>query len=199
MKIAIGDPGYLPGPEMFQRIGLCDTFIFLDEVETREDHTRTTLKTPQGRIILTVPIYKQQGQLLKDTKVMPGPWAKRHWQCMELAYKGCKWHGYLEEFKDFYLLKRWENLYYLNMKLIKKICKLIGFDLVKFERQSKIGDIQKWMKENDGWLIPEPSFVPRQYRQLHGTFVSNLSMLDFILNCGGRGKYDPRIYFEGIK
>lgn len=196
MRVAMTAPYYLPGPRLFQLIGMCDYFVFLDEALSEPKHRKASLKTPAGRITLTVPIKERKGQKLKDVEIQGPLWQRRHWNCIELAYKGCKYHKIVEEFLDFYLLKKWNNLSLLNLKLIKKISRVLGYDTVKFFRQSQFSNKKSdaILTELDGILV-ENNFVEKPYRQLHGGFIPNLSALDYIFNCGGRGKYDLRSWF----
>lgn len=194
MKVSMGAPGYMPGPIFFQKIGFSDAFVFLDKKQTKKEYTRTSLKTPRGRIVLTIPIKERKGQLLKETELQNKKWLKQHWDCINLSYKGCKYHEILEDFKDFFLLREWNNLSVFNIKTIKKISRILGFDKVKFYRESQF-EGKDILEELDGRSI-DCNFCSRPYPQLHGGFLPGMSILDYIFNCGGRGKYDLRVYFS---
>jgi len=192
MRISISELGYLPTIDFFHKMYHSDIFILLDNIVTDSRHVKTAFKTPNGKIVLTVPIFLVKNQLIKDTKIVSNNWQRQHWNCIELAYKGCKYHELVEGFRDFYLNNKWENLGKLNIKLVKKIHGLLDIKtkLVRFSSLKQ--DILKTYP--DGYMFTK-SFKERTYKQLHGKFISDLSFLDFLFNCGGIGKYDLEKYF----
>jgi len=190
----------MPGPEFFYKMGLCDLFIFQDDVQFKEEHAKAAIKTPRGRMVLKVPV-RQKKAKLHEVEIAGDLWRGQHWNALSMAYRGCKYHEILSEFWNFYGPRSWDNLARLNIKIAKFTKNVLGWNLVKFARATELdsGDgttLRQWIKDHDGILI-RLRFQAQEYRQLHGKFSPNLSFMDFLFNCGGRGKYDPRTFFGG--
>jgi len=71
--VAIMQPNYLPWAGYFALMDMVDTFVILDSVQysRRCWQQRNRIKTPQGDLFLTVPVYSKglRDQLIKDTMI----------------------------------------------------------------------------------------------------------------------------------
>jgi hypothetical protein len=139
-------------------------------------------------------------------------WAKRHWLNLKYNYsKAPHWAKYRDFFEETYN-KRWTLLIDLNMHLIKGImgflrintplimasslnatgkksdlilaqCKAVGAD-VHLAGNGARGylDVNKFARE--GIKVVFQNFEHPVYRQLHGEFISNLSVVDCLFCTG---------------
>lgn len=190
MIIGYDLPRYLPNIKYFWRLAQCDAWVFMDEGNVKEDFHRTDIKTPNGRMVLTVPIQRTSNPI-KDARILTGNWQAQHWDCIEKAYTGCKYHNLKEIFQGFLLKKRWENLSDLNIKGIKFLCKILQIK-TKLYRESVHG-----RDFPDAIPVDKHNFSEKTYPQMHGKFVPNLSVIDYLFNTGSIGKYNVYEYFSG--
>lgn len=85
-------PGYLPWLGLFSKIACADLFCAFDAVqyERRGWTNRNQIKTQNGPLMLTVPVYTQEhfGTTVCETRIVAGtPWARKHMRSIEFAYK----------------------------------------------------------------------------------------------------------------
>jgi hypothetical protein len=218
MKISIFQPTYLSWLGFYKAIDWADKFIFLDDVQF-ENHswqTRNRIKTPQGELMLSVPIIRKYPQKINEVKInYSQPWVKKHLKSMEMNYSKS------EFFKDFYpgfkniYDQNFEKLIDLNIGIIKYICTFLGiktkthfsseFGTEKLHKNEKLimlinlmeGDeylyaegAYDYMKEaledykNNNIKLTPLKFSHPTYNQLYGNFISHLSIIDIIFNCG---------------
>lgn len=75
-KVAIMQPTYLPWSGYFALMNYVDIFVVLDNVQfsRRSWQQRNQIKTPNGGLFLTVPVYSKgnRNQLIKDVKFDSG-------------------------------------------------------------------------------------------------------------------------------
>ena len=127
-KVAIMQPTYLPWAGYFGLMMASDIFIFLDNVqfEKRGWQQRNQIKTPNGSIWLTVPIFSKgkRDQTIQNTKINRDfEFSERHKKSIELNYK--KSQFFLNEYEKIFKLINSNEIYLadLNIKLIKYFCK----------------------------------------------------------------------------
>lgn len=89
MKIAISQPRYLPALIYLQRIYLCDTFVLLDDVQhSREFENRNYIKTPTGKMWLTIPCNGKSHRLkINELELSNMQWIEEHQNSIEHNYK----------------------------------------------------------------------------------------------------------------
>ena len=141
------------------------------------------------------------------------PWSKKHWRSIEMNYHKAPYFSELEKiiFSQIYD-RNWEILGDLNIAFIEiiknylnitcdayrsselgikstgnqklvDICKLLGAD--SFIVKPNTEDYHpKEFFENNGIKLVEFDPVPIPYLQQYDDFISNLSALDYIMNCG---------------
>lgn len=93
MRVSIHQPAYLPWLGYLDRIASSDTFVFLDTVQFEKNSftNRNRVKTPNGALMLTVPVKKRGhmsstlAELEIDTRQ---PWRRKHLASIEANY--CK-------------------------------------------------------------------------------------------------------------
>ncbi len=87
-KVAILQSNYIPWKGYFDIINQVDEFILFDDVQyTRNDwRNRNKIKTQSGPQWLTIPVQRDFGQKIKDSKVENGNWAEKHWKSIKNNY-----------------------------------------------------------------------------------------------------------------
>tara|TARA_B100000902_G_scaffold174109_1_gene168013 strand:- start:7832 stop:8515 length:684 start_codon:yes stop_codon:yes gene_type:complete len=141
MKTAIIQSNYLPWLGYFNIISLVDNFVFYDEMQyTKRDwRNRNYIKTPEGKLLLTVPV-KTKGnyqEKIKYIEIADSSWGENHLKSIIHNYKNAK---YFEEIHDliFEILldKKIKLLSKLNQSLIIKISNYLELE-TKFFNSSK--------------------------------------------------------------
>ena len=174
---------------------------------------RNKIKTPTGPFTLTVPLKNKECPINELLIAKETNWNLQHWRAIELNYKKSPyWHLYKDGFENIFH-QEWTYLSDLNITLIEHIASLLSINthLVKESelnmnfgkrntRNIKIvsylnGTIyisgegartyndSQLFKENNIELIYQ-KFIHPNYRQRWGEFISNLSIIDMLFNCG---------------
>ncbi len=93
MKCVILQPSYIPWRGMFDQINRSDVFVFYDDVQydKRGWRNRNQIKTPSGKLWLTVPVYSRGAQtehipINRIRIVWDNPWNQDHWKALQHAY-----------------------------------------------------------------------------------------------------------------
>lgn len=153
-------------------------------------------------------------QLIIDTLINNDlPWQKKHWHSIYLNYKDAPYFDdYSDFFEEIYDKKKWERLAEVSEVIInytaKKLrittkiircsdlklkshgtdliidaCKKVGADTFLSGVHGKDYLEEEKFKKNDIKLIYQDFKHPR-YRQLHGPFIENMSIIDLLFNEG---------------
>ncbi len=153
-------------------------------------------------------------QLIIDTYINNKlPWRKKHWRSINLNYNSAPYFGKYSSFFEGLYEKDWEKLAYLNETIIRHIVDILGIktkiikcsdlklnshgtDLI-IETCKKLGADtflsgihgkdyleEEKFRDNNIKLIYQ-DFKHPQYRQLHGSFIEGMSVIDLIFNEGG--------------
>ncbi|WP_332649057.1 WbqC family protein [Lysinibacillus sp. 54212] len=215
MKIAIHQPNYLPWIGFFDKLDCVDTFVLLDKaVHSKSGYTnRSKIKTPNGSLLLTVPLKNKEIPINELTIAQDRNWSIAHWKAIEANYKKSKfWSLYKDGFQAIFS-KQWTHIAPLNIALIHHIKWLLQIPTKiilesdfnqdfgsKNERNAKIvshlgGDIyisgtgakvyndENYFNERQIQLIYQ-NFKHPNYQQLFGDFLPNLSIIDMLFHCG---------------
>ena len=214
MIVSIHQPAYIPWLGYFDKIAKSEVHIFLDDVEYSKNNlfNRNKIKTPQGWMWLTIPVYYKSNMLICETKIVNTfNWRKKHWYSIKTNYSKAEHiEEYSDEIEGLYL-KDWENLADFAISMNKKIseilgikvkflksselkvsgkrneklinlCKAVGADTYLSGQGARIYIDEKLFLRNDVKIIYQTFIYPR-YRKLWGEFIPNLSVLDFLFNC----------------
>lgn len=216
MKISVHQPNYLPWIGYFDKLDQSESFVILDKVNRshRSFLNRNYILTPKGKLLLTVPIQKDELQINKIRIDNSGKWKLKHWGGIESNYKKTPyWSLYKERFREIYD-QEWEYLCDMNIQFIKLICELLGID-VNFYRESEFdedfgmsserianivqklkGDIYISGRGASSYNNPNDfnsrcikllyqNFQHPYYVQMWGNeFIENLSIIDLLFNHG---------------
>ncbi len=131
MRIAIMQPTYLPWLGYFELIDSCDLFIFLDDVQfvRKSWHQRNKIKTPNGELLLTVPVLTKGKleQQIKDVGINNDlPWRSKHLGSIKNNYQRAPFYKkYIGFVEDIYS-REYTDLLTVNMALIEFIKEQLG-------------------------------------------------------------------------
>ncbi len=215
MRAVILQPTYLPWMGYFGMMDVADIFVFYDDVQfsVQSWQQRNKISTSQGWMWLTVPIIRQFGSRINDTRISNSTnWNKKHWESIRQNYsKAPFFEKYAPIFREVYE-NEWEGLASLNITLIKKIAEILGLKTkfivsselnvegVKTERLlnmlKKVGAGEyisgpgaKDYIEVDGFKENNIKLYWYEYQhpvypQKRGEFIPYLSVIDLLFNTG---------------
>ena len=144
MIVGIHQPNYVPGVSYFSKILRSNVFIFLDSVEYSKGGwtSRNRIKSPQGDLMLSVPV-RTKGRLhqkISDVQIVSdAEWGKKHLRSL------CQNYNRAPHFREFFPIfeevysQEWHFLAELNMHIIRRICAALGIE-GKFLLSSEIDD-----------------------------------------------------------
>lgn len=144
MILSVHQPQYLPWLGYFEKIAKSDCFVFLDCVQYkhREFQNRNQIRTPGGRLWLSVPVITKGNhqQLISEVLIdNSGSWQKKHWHSIVSAYGKAEYFDqHADFFQQVYLKTQWLRLTELNVFIIEYLLKQLEIKTpIQFE--SKIG------------------------------------------------------------
>ncbi|MBI5625127.1 MAG: WbqC family protein [Elusimicrobia bacterium] len=115
MILACHQPQYLAWPGYYHKMAACDVFVYLDDVQykRREFQNRNRIKTPAGRLWLTVPVLSRglRGQRIRCVKTDPArDWAVAHLETLRHCYAGSPSFKEHEPFLRSLYVRSWPRL-----------------------------------------------------------------------------------------
>lgn len=127
MILAAHQPVYLPGIIFFNKLSLCDAFVFLTDVQLargRSWQTRNRIRQAGSEQFLSVPVQRKgrADQSIRDTLIATDQdWQRRHIAALRHAY-GRRPH-FAAQFEALaeLIARPWERLAELNMALIRHL------------------------------------------------------------------------------
>lgn len=175
---------------------------------------RNRIKSPTGPHWLTVPVHREgMAQQIRDVKIDNRfPWARKHLGTIGQFYAQAPYlDRYLPELEAL-LQRRWECIVDLDVALVEMISAWLGLrpttvrssELgIKGEKSQRLLDIcrhfgaSRYLTGSAAHGYLDVDLFARQrievewqsskhpvYPQQHGEFISHLSVLDLLLNCG---------------
>ncbi len=106
--IGIVQPTYMPWIPFFERMAISDIFVYLDDVEYSKNsfHNRNTIKSPNGRQLLTVPVlYKgYSNTFMKDILINNNyGWKRKHLNTIQQCYSKAEYYSeYIDVLEKLY-------------------------------------------------------------------------------------------------
>jgi hypothetical protein len=175
-------------------------------------HNYHYIKTPQGPFRLKIPVKESFGDKINTvcSRDEMG-WKEKHLKILSANYKKAKFfHEIYNDFENL-LNKSYLNIAVQNATIIKFFCRKLGIKTnfieasslnISTTRQERIIDICKALKGNiycsgsgakeyqkeedfvqDGLILKYSEFKPFVYPQLWGAFQSNVTIIDYLMNC----------------
>ena len=171
------------------------------------------IKTPQNSFRLKIPVKYRFGDMIYDVQPRYElNWVIKHLKTIEMSYKKAPF--FEEIFNDYknLITVEYKNLALLNISIIRFICFKLGITTktilssemnILTVKEEKVLDIcnelqasvyysgngaKVYQKEKDftirGLELRYSNFIPFEYPQLWGPFQSNVTILDYLMNCG---------------
>ena len=140
--VAIMQPTYLPWLGYFDLINSSDIFVFLDSVQfdKRSWQQRNKIKTPNGELMLSVPVLTKGkfDQNIYDVMIdMSQKFEKRHYNSILSSYKRSRYiESFIKELDEIYN-SEFIKLADLNIRLIEWLSSKIGIN-TKFILSSQL-------------------------------------------------------------
>lgn len=180
----------------------------------RDWRNRNKVKTPTGPIWLSVPVGNNRDKKIYDVTIEDHGWQQSHWKSLQLNYAKSPFFSEVTSvLEPIYIEEKYVSLSSLNSDLIKLVCSYLGittrihqsrdFDLEDGQNEKLAGIVRdlkatKYVsgKAAEGYLdethfhsigatVSWFDYGPlKEYPQLWGDFVPNLSILDLLFNCG---------------
>ncbi len=176
-------------------------------------HNYHYIKTPQGSLRLKIPVDQHSGDLIMNVKTKDFlGWKQKHIKTIEVNYK--KSACFSTVFGDYVQLidREYGSLSEMNTAIINFVLEKFGIatKIVKSSelnitstKEEKVMDIcnalnatiyysgtgaKAYQSEidfnNRGLELKYSVFNPFEYKQLWGSFQSNVTVLDYLMNCG---------------
>ncbi|MBZ5647596.1 MAG: WbqC family protein [Acidobacteriia bacterium] len=140
------------------------------------------------------------------------PWRRKHWNAISLNYRKAPFFAQYEEFLRSVYQREWQWLWELNEHMLRWFLEVLGIN-VRFLRASELGLVgaksdvvldmcrklgaktyifgalgRDYARVEDfqraGIEVVFQEYRHPEYSQLHGAFISHLSLLDLLFNCG---------------
>lgn len=128
MILTAHQPAYLPWLGLFHKIAISDVYCYMDNVQyIKEDWiNRNRIKTPDGAIMLTVPVHKKgyMKKLISEIEIdNSADWRRKHWLTIINAYKKSPYFKYYSDF--------FEDTYARDYRYLSELTEIILRFLLK--------------------------------------------------------------------
>ncbi|HKV45514.1 MAG TPA: WbqC family protein [bacterium] len=141
MIAAIHQPHYLPWLRYMHKLGSCDVFVLLDDVQFTKHgwQNRNKIKGPNGPLLLTVPVRDATFRPIDEVEINPDAvWREKHWKSILLSYgKAPYFRRFRDAFEHIYAAN-WENLASLNLRILAELVRSFGIH-TRVVRSSELG------------------------------------------------------------
>lgn len=176
-------------------------------------HNYHYIKTSQGSLRLKIPVEQHFGDHILNvtTKDFLG-WKDKHLKTIESNYKKAAFFNSVFDDYQLLIMQNYSSVSEMNISIISFIMSKFGIktELIKSSelgitssKEDKVLDIcnalnatvyysgtgaKAYQDENDfinrGVELKYSTFKPFEYSQLWGDFQSNVTILDYLMNCG---------------
>lgn len=191
----------------------CFVFLDDAQFSNEGMHNFHYIKTPNGRLRLKIPVHQTLGDRIIDVRTKDElNWKTKHLSLIKANYMKARF--FPEVFSDFknLLLQDYKSLSGMNASIIRLFCDKLGIkvefinssDLKIFSaKEEKILDLCAALKaevyysgtgariyqkeenfKNRGIKLRYSEFSPFTYEQRWDGFCSNVTILDYLFNCG---------------
>jgi hypothetical protein len=143
MKCVILQPSYIPWRGFFDQIRKTDVFVFYDDVQYDKHgwRNRNRIKTHQGPVWLTIPVYKK-GVVLEHTPInqikidWSTPWNRKHWMSIQQSYGKAPFFKQYAPQLEAYYSRPYTFLADFTIGLTMTLSRLLGISATQFIRSS---------------------------------------------------------------
>lgn len=181
-------------------------------------HHWNRIKTPQGELRLKIPVEYKFGDDINTVRPKNElKWREKHLKTIEMNYTKAKYfNDIFPKFKEI-IMAKYNNLAELNIRVNQFICNEFGFKTkfilsseldIDTAREKRVIDIclalggKTYISGNgarayqvpehfndSGIILKYTDYKTFEYPQLWGDFIPNLSIIDYIFNCGFDWEY----------
>lgn len=177
------------------------------------NHHRNRIKSSQGELQIRVPVIKEPNALINQVLIDNSePWKEKLQKQLFLSYKKAAHYNEINNWLEGVLSKDYEKLADFNIDTIIDISNRMGircsYDIsskhhIAGQKEELVlnlteyfgGDVYysgtgaaSYLREESfskrGMALVFSDFQAFEYRQLWGPFMPNLSILDYLFNCG---------------
>ncbi|OQB14361.1 MAG: WbqC-like protein family protein [Firmicutes bacterium ADurb.Bin193] len=176
-------------------------------------HNQNKIKTPQGELRLKIPVLYKFGDKINQVKTKDElKWKEKHLKTIEMNYLRAKYfNDFFSSFKEL-LMSDYKNLADMNITINKYICDrfsikpqfVVSSDLnINSMKEERVIDIclalgaDEYLSgngarayqvdehfESRGIKLKYTDYKPISYTQVWKEFLPNMSIIDYIFNCG---------------
>ena len=183
------------------------------QYEKNSWQNRNKIKTSDGTLWLTIPVHAHINLNCNEIKIdNTHNWNQKHSKTIEINYTKAPYYESYKHFFKKIFSKKWEYLSELNEYILKWFLDefKINTEFLKtsdFELEGKKSDLileicekfnaKKYVSGILGknYIDPEifrrkditlifQDYIHPNYKQLYGNFISNMSIIDLLFNCG---------------
>ena len=203
-KIIIRPSEYWPGLASAALMLAADIIILADTFQySRQSlQNRMRIRNPSGWHWVSVPLRGGQHGLAQSmTRIRPVlAWQKRHWKAILFNYSQTPYFDhYRDSIRELLYLREWGYLSDLNIATTRMIYRFLGGSSIILSATELEGSPNSVATIMEYWPdaellspagVPEPlsthrlRFRPPYYRQAFIGYVTGLTSLDLIFNCG---------------
>lgn len=175
---------------------------------------RNKIKTTSGSTLLTVPVHAPLGSALDEVRIdNTARWARKHWATIRQNYARAPYFEDHEPFLTEVFDRDWQWLTEINRVMLEYFAATLGIStrvvyaselnvpgeaterLVNLLQAVGAGEyfsgayaleqyLDASMLQEAGIALRIQEWTAPVYPQLHGDFISDLAILDLLLNCG---------------
>lgn len=184
------------------------------QYQNKDFNNRNKIKTSSGELLLSVPVESKDhfSKRLREIKIVSGSWKRKHLKSIRLAYQSAEYFDFLfPEMEKIYnkdysflsdlnfeFLRLFLNKLEISRPIVKAsdyeftgekselvldMCLKLGANKYIFGSQGRDYADQKSFQEKAVEICFQDYQHP-VYSQLHGDFISHLSVIDLIFNHG---------------
>ena len=216
MVVGIHQLHYLPWLRYIHKILRSDTFIVLDNIQYNKNghQNRNRIKTPQGALTLTVPVFDHFAQSLDQVEIdNTKPWARKHWRSIAQHYARAPHFAAHSPWLEAIYQQPWQRLNDLNRALLEAFLAQLEIDTplhyatdlaIPGEATERLVNLVNAVGGNtylsgahalDSYLDTDAfaaanidlkiqTWTAPKYPQGNDPFIPELSILDLLMHCG---------------
>ena len=181
-------------------------------------HHRNYIKTPNGKEMIMIPVVKRNGMLIKEVTIDNSyDWRKKLLRKLQVNYSKSKYYVEVISWIEDLLYSHTEKISEFNIYSIKSICERMGINRSFYISSDKIIEgrkedyvlnliesfggtvyysgtgaasyLHKNNFKNRGMNLIYSDYSPIHYTQLWGDYIENLSVVDYLFNCGFKNPF----------
>lgn len=185
---------YLPPIQWFVYLLKAEN-VFIEQHETYPKQTyrnRCEIATANGKIALTVPVVKVNGNHTKTCEIAIADyekWQLLHWRALTAAYANSPYFLYYGDDLEPFYTRKYDNLLKFNLELTATLMKMLGIRkavelTATFEaKPSHVLDLRNEITPKKPFSVfPLPTYW--QVFQERNGFYPGLSIVDLLFNMG---------------